>query len=224
MCFSATVSFTTGTLLLPVSAYALRRASLIDKRYYPLAAFPLLFGMQQIFEGVVWLGLSGVLPQYERAATLGFLFFAFLLWPILAPFAAWRLETDRFRRGLLIILTAVGAILGGLLYFPLLLDSSQVSPAIVHHSITYSSSLFTDGLMSREFNCAAYALVITAPLLVSSLHPIRLYGLLLLISVIVSAMFFHYAFTSVWCLFAALLSIYTLRLLPKRTTTKRLIQ
>jgi len=215
MCFSATVSFTTGTLLLPVSAYALRRASLIDKRYFPLAAFPLLFGLQQIFEGVVWLGLSGVLPQYERAATLGFLFFAFLLWPILVPVAAWRLETDRFRQWLIIILMAMGATLGSLLYSPLLLDSSQVVPSIIHHSITYSSSLFTDGLVSREFNCAAYTLAITAPLLISSLHPIRVYGLLLLISVVVSALFFHYAFTSVWCLFAALLSIYTLRLLPK---------
>lgn len=219
MCFSATASFTIGTLLLPVSAYAMRRASLIDRRYYPLAAFPLLFGMQQISEGVVWLGLTGVLPEYERAGTLGFLFFAFLFWPLLVPVAAWWLETDRFRCWLMIILMAMGATLGGLLYLPLLLDSSQVAPTIIHHSITYSTARFTDGFFSREFNCAAYSLVITAPLLISSMQSIRLYGLLLLISVVVSALFFHYAFTSVWCLFAALLSIYVVRLIPKSTAS-----
>ena len=141
MCFSATVSFATGTQLLPIGAYTLHQASVTDKRYYPLAAFPMLFGLQQ------------------------------------------------------------------------LIDSSQVSPEIIRHSISYRTTLFTDELISRELNCTAYTLVVAIPLLISSLQSVRLYGLLILISVSISALFFHYAFTSVWCLFAALLSTYTLRLL-----------
>ena len=60
MCFSATASFTTGLLLLALGTVTLRMAQRPIER--PDAAIPLLFGVQQLSEGLVWLGLTGGPP------------------------------------------------------------------------------------------------------------------------------------------------------------------
>ena len=54
MCFSAEVSFTAAAILLPAGAAAVLRAYQTDRRYVPIAALPLLFGVQQALEGAVW--------------------------------------------------------------------------------------------------------------------------------------------------------------------------
>ena len=213
MCFSASVSFTTGALLVPLGAYQLIKANGENKRLILFAAFPLLFGIQQLFEGLLWLGLDGVLPQYITVSALGFLLFAFLIWPVIVPYAAWLPETNKLRKNTILILMVTGAILGGLLYLPLLFDSGRLSPAIMQNSISYRSALLLDELVPREVNCGVYTVLVTVPLFISSFSAIRIYGLLIMLSVLISALFFHYAFTSVWCFFAAILSLYTIRLL-----------
>ena len=54
MCFSAEASFTAAAVLLPAGAVAMRRAYQRDRKYLPLATLPVLFGLQQLFEGFVW--------------------------------------------------------------------------------------------------------------------------------------------------------------------------
>ena len=92
MCFSATASFTASALLTPVGLYALRRTYQSDPRYLALAAFPLLFGIQQAIEGGLWLALEGRATLSTSTTALGFLFFAYLLWPIFA--CRWRIQTS----------------------------------------------------------------------------------------------------------------------------------
>lgn len=212
MCFSATVSFATGALLLPVGAYAVQQARWRDSRYLPLAAFPIFFGMQQGFEGALWLGLEGGATSYQTEAALGFLFFAFLFWPFMVPFAVWRLESGGPKGRKMGLIVLLGLLFGAVLYLPLLWDESRVMPAIVHHSITYPVALITDGRLPRPVNCLIYALIVSLPLLFASHRPVRVYGGILVVSVVLSAGLFHYAFTSVWCFFAALLSLYTVRI------------
>ena len=52
MCFSATASFTAGTALIAVGGVSLRRSR--GKAELPLALVPLLFGVQQLSEGLLW--------------------------------------------------------------------------------------------------------------------------------------------------------------------------
>ena len=52
MCFSASVSFVAGTSLLAAGAVTVRKARHKDE--LPFAAIPLLFGVQQLVEGVIW--------------------------------------------------------------------------------------------------------------------------------------------------------------------------
>ena len=53
MCFSASASFIAGTSLSAVGVAALRNTKARSEQ--PLAAIPLLFGIQQLAEGVIWL-------------------------------------------------------------------------------------------------------------------------------------------------------------------------
>ena len=60
MCFSATASFSAGAVLTGLGAVSLSKAS--SPREYPFASIPLLFGIQQITEGFVWLSMTH--PDY----------------------------------------------------------------------------------------------------------------------------------------------------------------
>ncbi|WP_020473681.1 DUF6629 family protein [Zavarzinella formosa] len=57
MCFSPEASLSAGLVLLPAEACALSLAERIDRRYLPLAAIPLIFGIQQLCEAVAWVGI-----------------------------------------------------------------------------------------------------------------------------------------------------------------------
>jgi hypothetical protein len=90
MCFSATASFVAGALLLPSGAATLAIAWKKGQRQkLPLAAAPLLFGLQQTLEGMVWLGIQTQPPLATTGhpvgpvvAALAYLFFAYVFWPV----------------------------------------------------------------------------------------------------------------------------------------------
>ena len=68
MCFSATASFTAGTALTAVGGLTVRKSR--GKAELPLALVPLLFGIQQLTEGVLWLSLRHDLAPAEVVGDL----------------------------------------------------------------------------------------------------------------------------------------------------------
>lgn len=68
MCFSATASFTAGTALSAVGGLTLRKSR--GKAELPLALVPLMFGIQQLSEGVLWVSLRNDLVLLQTWATL----------------------------------------------------------------------------------------------------------------------------------------------------------
>jgi len=56
MCFSAPASFLAGTALLAVGAVTVSKAS--ARAEVPFAAIPVLFGVQQLIEGALWVALG----------------------------------------------------------------------------------------------------------------------------------------------------------------------
>jgi hypothetical protein len=206
MCFSAPVSFAVSAVLLPVGALAVNFALRNDRRYLALAAFPLLFGIQQAFEGWLWLALEHGTDL--RAAALGFLFFAYLLWPVLVPLAADCVEPRAGRQRLFRGFALVGLLFGLSLYLPLLIRPDWLMVTISGQSILYEPILLYDGYVPRTAVRGFYAVIVATPLLFSTVASLRLFGILILLSVAVSALFFLYAFVSIWCFFAAVLSLY----------------
>ena len=61
MCFSATASVSAGAVLLGIGTLTLKAAN--RPREFPFAAIPMLFAIQQLSEGVIWLTISVYLSR-----------------------------------------------------------------------------------------------------------------------------------------------------------------
>jgi hypothetical protein len=213
MCFSAPVSFGAAALLVPLGLRALWLAWQTNRRFLGLAAFPLLFGLQQMSEGLLWLNLAGFHAEYTRNAALGFLFFVYLAWPMMTPLAARALEDHPVRRSILLYTALFAGLMGALVFFPLLPGDARLHVSIVQHSIFYEHRPLFDLPWDDWLSRGGFALVITLPLLTSSVANVRIFGGLVVFSLILSSLFFDYAFISVWCFFAAILSLFILRMI-----------
>lgn len=218
MCFSAPVSFAAAALLIPAGVYTLRIAWQSDRRLLGLAAFPLFFGIQQLIEGLLWLNLAGFYAEYTQASALGFLFFVYLFWPVFVPLAARALDERLLPRRVLLAMALVAGVLGLLLYASLLRGQADLHISIVQHSIFYQHRALFDLHWSDWVVRTLYALVVTLPLLASNAVALRIFGALIALSLALSAMYFDHAFTSVWCFFAAILSLALIRLLRANVT------
>ena len=215
MCFSATASFTSAALLVPLGMTTSWRACRDGRtELLPLALMPVGFGLQQALEGGVWLGLNqGSLAALPRIAALAYLFFALAFWPIWIPFVALRLSltgqaswrVDGRRRRLLQRLQGLGLLLAVALWLPLLLQPDRIQPLVVNGSIDYGLTLLLSGVVAN-FVPAVYAAVISGPLLLLPSARLRGFGIALLVSGVVAEWLYRHAFASVWCYFSAVLS------------------
>jgi hypothetical protein len=210
MCFSATASFAAATVLMPVAAYTIGTALKTDKRYLGFAVFPLFFGIQQFLEGGIWLEIAQPETARIHLYALGFLFFAYFVWPFLVPFAAFLIEPHKNRKQVFLGLSVFGCLLGLSLFVPLLFNPDWVPLRLVKHSIDYNSRLIWEGIVPYTVIRGIYAGIVCLPLLFSSDTHIRIFGVIITLSVIAGFAFAHYAFTSVWCFMAAIVSSYLL--------------
>jgi hypothetical protein len=209
MCLSAEASFGVGGALLLAGGYCLREAGRKTWRYLPLAAIPFFFGVQQIGEGFVWIGLQRDDPALVRPAALWFLFFALAFWPFWVSIAACFLEKNPARRWLPVGCTAISLAWLGLLFVPLLLDGNLLTVRAVHHSVQYSY----DGLPIYRFISppllrVIYLVNVGVPFVLYADRGPRIFGLLFGAAALFSHFVFWYAFVSVWCFMAAILALY----------------
>lgn len=207
MCFSATVSFTAAAILVPVGTYCLAASRNAGVGWMAFAAYPMAFGLQQVMEGIVWRGIdTGNLSLIEMAAR-GFAFFSHFFWLFWVPFSVWLLETDTTRKKILLFLTAFGFCYGLSIFIPLLREE-WLSVEVVRDSLDYRATMIYDGVVDRIIVRIVYALQVVTAFMVSTNPRVRLFGVLILLSVIAAFIVYKHAFVSVWCFFAALLSIY----------------
>lgn len=206
MCFTATASFGIAALLLPVGILSVKIAKRLNPNWLPLALFPIAFSIQQIIEGLLWLGVTSNNEQLLFFASRGFLFFSHLFWLAWVPYAIHRLEKISWRKKLLYALAWVGAIAGLSVFLPLLVWHDWVAVKQVHHSLNYNTVLIYDAYFDRTIMRGLYGFFIASSLFLSSDTRIQMFGFLILFSLIVSIILFSYALISVWCFFSAALS------------------
>mgnify|MGYP006159089907 CR=1 FL=1 len=119
MCFSATASFAASGVLTLAGVATLSQVK--EKKQIPFAAIPLLFGVQQFFEGFVWLALQDQeYARFESVSTIVFLIFAQVIWPVLVPLSILFIERDKKRKILLRMFSVVGLIVGSFLGYRIL--------------------------------------------------------------------------------------------------------
>ncbi len=214
MCFSPQASFAVGAALLPAGAYCTQAAVRRDMRFVPLGLVPIAFGLQQITEGFVWLGLREDNAALVQQSSVVFLFFAIAFWPLWIPLSMAIAESRHRQKVILSILAVVGwAWLW--LYWPVAADPAKwLSTEIVQHSIRYNvGEVPALDLAPRWAWRAGYLLVICVPLSMGRFDPggnrwANLSGgLLVAVLFAVSVGLYWHAFLSVWCFFAAVLSL-----------------
>ena len=197
MCFSATASFSAGVVLLGLGALTLKSAR--RPRELPLAAIPLLFAIQQLTEGVIWLTFQYEMPMLNTVMTHIYEFFSHVLWPIYVPLAVLLIEPKGWHRQALLAFVVVGVAVGGYLLYVLLAYPVVSRPTSQH--IEYISPHFFAGMVM-----ALYLLSTAISPMLSTHRVVKVFGFLALLSF--AAVYYFYAtwFISVWCFFAALLS------------------
>ena len=207
MCFSATASFAAGGLLLGLGVLTIK--SVRQPRELPFAAIPLLFAIQQLSEGAIWLTFTYEAPLINTILTYFYTFFSHVLWPIYVPIAVLMMEPPGRSHWALFTFVAAGIGVGAYLLY-ILIAFPVVSRPIGNH-VEYLSPHFFAAL-----TMTLYLLSTTVSLLLSSHRAVKFFGLLAVLSF--GAAYYVYArwFISVWCFFAALLSVVVyLHFLPR---------
>lgn len=217
MCFSATASFTASIVLIPAGIYCIRESLFTEKRLMAFACWPLFFGLQQALEGFVWLGVENHNLNLINFASFGFLFFSHFFWLIWTPFSSFYLETNHKIRVGLMIFTLIGFCYGVALYFPVVYQENFLNVSVINGSINYYTIFIFQELVPKHFTISLYIMIILGSLFLSSNRKINIFGMQLFVAAIVTQLVFNYAFSSVWCFFAAGLSIYLAYMIKQET-------
>lgn len=209
MCFSASASFGAGAVLSIIGAASIKKTSSLSQIYF--ASIPLIFGVQQITEGFLWLSLSN--PSHgpsQQALTSVFLFFAQVVWPVWVPLAIIKLEPKAKRRKLEKILVGIGILVS--LYLAYCLFTFPVEAQIRGKHISYIQHY--PALISHYCGFL-YVVATIVPPFFSSIRRMWILGITILISYIITSIFYTDYIVSVWCFFASVISIAVFITLPK---------
>lgn len=201
MCYSSTASFIAATLLLVFGWLSYREAR--GTRYDVLALFPLFFGVQQGFEGFVWLAIDGVVADVVGSVSAYlFLSFAVVLWPVLFATAAAR--TERGSESLRIIQYCVGVGVAYAVIAAAVVVLSDVSFAATGGHITYD--LVQLSFWESIVTGAVYTGIAAVPLYFVKDTNFTVVGSMIVGAGVVSRVLAAQWFISIWCFWAAVIS------------------
>jgi hypothetical protein len=199
MCFSPDADFTAGVVLTGVGVATLRRVRV--RRELIVGALPLLFGMHQLVEAFVWLGLRGqVSTGLGDTAKEIYIVFAHAVLPIIVPVGFMLIEPDRRRARWMRPLVGLGLVMG--LYLLWQVTAYPVGAQEDAHCIDYTTHTPNDVLIGLLYVAAT-----CGPALISSRTYLRWFGLVSVIGVIATALVRVDELTSLWCVYVALVSV-----------------
>lgn len=204
MCFSASASFGASIVLGSIGVVTLRKIK--QPSQIPFAAVPLMFAVQQVSEGMLWIGLSDPShASWRHFPVYIFLIFAQIIWPSWIPFSVLLLEKNRIRKRVLMVFLGMGlSISMYLLYCLMVYDvSAEIRSGHIHYTLNFPLSFSWIGSVF-------YFIPTVISLLVSGVRRIWILGLAILTSFIATQLFFEDYVISIWCFFAAVLSMIVL--------------
>lgn len=199
MCFSPQADFVAGAVVAGVGVETLRRVR--APRELIVGALPLLFGIHQLVEGFVWLGLRGeVSPGLGNAAKEAYIVYAHAVLPAIVPIGFMLLEPERRRSRIMMGMAGVGLLLG--VYLLWQVTAYPVGAHEEARCIDYTTHTPNDALIGL-----LYVAVTCGPALISSRRYLRWFGLISLVGVIVTAVVRVDELTSLWCVYVAIVSV-----------------
>ncbi|MBW4037715.1 MAG: hypothetical protein HIU91_02370 [Acidobacteria bacterium] len=199
MCFSATANFVGSGVLGTVGVLTLTKVK--HRRELLFATLPTLFAIHQFIEGFVWLGFDGyVSPAVMHDMGTAFMLYAQGLLPFLIPLSVVLFEADVKSRRRMLPFLVLGT--GTTLYMLWALAAYPIQISMRGHSIVY---------INQETNNTAlavlYVISTCGTLFFSKIRDMVLFGAANLIILLVVIAVKRYAFTSIWCAYAAVASV-----------------
>ncbi len=201
MCFSASASFGASAVLAVVGVASIRKVQTPSQ--FPFAAIPLLFASQQFTEGLLWIALQHPSHNnWERGATYIFLFFAQVVWPLLVPLSVLLMEKSLKQKRILALFLASGVFIS--LYLAYNISTYPIHAEIMGLHISYRFDYpYSLGLLGS----ALYFIPTVLPPFFSTVKRMQFLGLTILIAYAFTITFFPQYVISIWCYFAAVLSV-----------------
>ena len=201
MCFSANASFAAGAVLSVIGVVSLKKVQHPSQILF--ASIPLFFAVQQIAAGFLWLTLPNpALVLTQQVITYIFLFFAQFFWPLWVPIAILMLEKESKRKKIQKILVGIGVAVSS--YFAYCLLSYHVQAKIIGYHVWYKQDYPASvGILVGLL----YIIATVVPPFFSPIKRMWIFGTTILISYIITAIFYEHFIVSVWCFFASIISI-----------------
>lgn len=201
MCFSAEASFGASAMLTIVGLATVKKVK--TRAHFVFAVIPLIFAFQQFSEGFVW--LSSINPSYigmKKMAVYSFLFAAQVIWPMWIPISIYLLEPDPKRKKYLFVLLTLGSILAAYHIFCLLVFDfhSEIRNYHVYYELYFPR-------IGKVFDGTIYLIPVIIPPFLSSHRGMKILGSFIFSSFLVSVLFYEDHVISVWCFFAAIISV-----------------
>ena len=190
MCFSAPASFIAGTALSVIGVAALRKTR--ARTEIPFALIPLLFGIQQLTEGVIWLTFSHDAPLLKQTMTYVYSGFSHVLWPIYVPFAMGFMEVVPWRKNVIFGFGVAGVTVGIYLLYHIV-ATPMVAEVVGKHIVYDSPHFYLIPVM------VVYLAATCVSCFFSSHGFLKLFGVLLLLSFIAAYIIHVWALVSIWC-------------------------
>jgi len=199
MCFSATANFVGSGVLGTVGVLTLTKVR--HRRELLFAALPTLFAVHQFTEGYVWLGLDGILtPGVTRSMAAAYMLYAQGLLPFLIPLGVWLFEPTVKRRKRMLPFVVIGG--GTALYMLWGLTASPFQVYVEGNSIVY-----VDPATNHTALAVLYVIAACGSLFFSEVKDMVIFGGANLIILLAVMAVKRYAFTSLWCAYAAVASV-----------------
>ncbi|GGA61840.1 hypothetical protein GCM10011507_11700 [Edaphobacter acidisoli] len=199
MCFSATANFVGSGVLGAVGVVTLTKVK--HKRELLFASLPTLFAVHQFMEGFVWLGLDGILsPAVTHNMGAAFVLYAQGLLPFVIPLAVLLFEPNAKSRKRMLPFLAIGT--ATTLYMLWALIAYPLHIFVRGNSIVY----INDGTNNTVLG-VLYVIATCGSLFFSKVRDMVIFGAANLTILLVVMAVKRYAFTSVWCAYAAAASV-----------------
>ena len=199
MCFSAVANFVGSGALAAIGVVTLTKVK--HRRELLFAALPTLFAVHQFIEGFVWLGLDGVLsPAVTHDMGAAFMLYAQGLLPFLLPLSVLLFEPDAKSRKRMRPFLAIGV--GTALYILWALTAFQLQVYVKGDSIVYINQATNNTAVA-----VLYVIATCGSLFFSKVRAMVIFGAVNLVILLVVMEVKRYAFTSLWCAYAAIASL-----------------
>jgi hypothetical protein len=207
MCFSANASFAASAVIGVIGITAVIKARTAPQRM--LATIPLIFSAQQLSEGMIWLSLNQPgLMQWQSLFIDIFLIVAMAIWPLWIPLTMRLLEKDKQRKKILNAFIAVGATVSAIVVYLLMFIPLRLLSESHHLHYQFELPQSTKNLVWIFTILYVLATVVTP--FISSIKEMKWLGIVFLAAYLITQIMFPGFVVSVWCYFAAVLSIIVL--------------